>query len=90
MKKLSKNIKEKLNDKNLNKVYDILNSLLKEENENIKNEFIFLCKLNLIKLEADEKYKCLLDTNIKIKNQNEGKFNIINEINKNEKQDIII
>ena len=87
LKKLSKNIKEKLNDKNLNKVYDILNSLLKEENENIKNEFIFLCKLNLIKLEADEEYKYFLDTNIKIKNQNEEKFNIINEINKNEKQD---
>ena len=79
LKQIYKNEKVNFGSKNIEKINDILNSLLKEENNNIKNEFLFLCKLNLIKFRAEEEYYYFSDNKIKFKNGKESKNGDINK-----------
>ena len=66
-----------INEEKINKIIEILSSVLNTKKLEIKNEFLFLCKLNLIRIDSTEnrnKIKIIEDTiNIKKTEEDEVK-----------------
>lgn len=78
--KLIKYKKKKYDNNLLNKINFIINTVLLGQNKNIRG-FLLLCKLNVIKIEANEEFMYYL-YNVRKK--------IINELNKNKNKEINI
>ena len=67
----------KINEEKTNKIIEILNSVLNTIKIEIKNEFLFMCKLNLIRIDAtenEEKLEKLIEDNNNIKEAEEDKI----------------
>ena len=69
----------------INKISNIINIVLKDEHEDIKNEFYFLSKINLIISEGKEEEKL---TNILYKNSDKNKILVFPHDNSDDYQDI--